>query len=243
MVGPRNGTPEGHGDGGVPGDAAPQVIRTVGVSKIYDAGPVAVQALADIDLEIAEGDYVAIMGPSGSGKSTLMHILGCLDTPTSGTYFLRGREVSGFDNDRLARVRSRDVGFIFQRFNLLPRLSAAQNVELPLLYAKVPEERREEIVADVLAKVGLADRARHKPNELSGGEVQRVAVARALANDPAIVLADEPTGNLDSKSEAELMALLDGLNAAGRTLVVVTHDDDVARHARRVVALRDGRVV
>jgi putative ABC transport system ATP-binding protein len=243
MVGPRNGTPEGHGDGGVPGDAAPQVIRTVGVSKIYDAGPVAVQALADIDLEIADGDYVAIMGPSGSGKSTLMHILGCLDTPTSGTYFLRGREVSGFDNDRLARVRSRDVGFIFQRFNLLPRLSAAQNVELPLLYAKVPEERREEIVADVLAKVGLADRARHKPNELSGGEVQRVAVARALANDPAIVLADEPTGNLDSKSEAELMALLDGLNAAGRTLVVVTHDDDVARHARRVVALRDGRVV
>jgi putative ABC transport system ATP-binding protein len=243
MVGPGNGTPEAHGYGGVPGDAAPQVIRTVGVSKIYDAGPVAVQALADIDLEIGEGDYVAIMGPSGSGKSTLMHVLGCLDTPTRGTYFLRGQEVSGFDNDRLARVRSRDVGFIFQRFNLLPRLSAAQNVELPLLYAKVPAERREEIVADVLTKVGLADRARHKPNELSGGEVQRVAVARALANDPAIILADEPTGNLDSKSEAELMALLDGLNAAGRTLVVVTHDDDVARHARRVVALRDGRVV
>jgi putative ABC transport system ATP-binding protein len=215
----------------------------VGVSKVYDAGPVAVRALADIDLEIGAGAYVAIMGPSGSGKSTLMHILGCLDTPTQGAYFLKGQEVSGFDNDQLARVRSRDVGFVFQRFNLLPRLTAAQNVELPLLYAKVSGDRREEIVADTLAKVGLADRAHHKPNELSGGEVQRVAVARALANDPAIILADEPTGNLDSRSEDELMALLDGLNDAGRTLIVVTHEESVARHAKSVISLLDGRVV
>jgi len=215
----------------------------VGVSKVYDAGPIAVQALAEIDLEISEGDYVAIMGPSGSGKSTLMHILGCLDAPTAGSYFLKGREVSGFDNNQLARVRSRDVGFVFQRFNLLPRLTAAQNVELPLLYGKVPGDRREEIVADMLAKVGLTDRGQHRPNELSGGEVQRVAVARALANDPAMILADEPSGNLDSKSEDELMALLDDLNDAGRTLIVVTHEDSVARHAKRVVTLRDGRVV
>ena len=215
----------------------------MGVSKVYDAGPIAVQALADIDLEISEGDYVAIMGPSGSGKSTLMHILGCLDAPTAGSYFLKGREVSGFDNNQLARVRSRDVGFVFQRFNLLPRLPAAQNVELPLLFGKVPGDRREEIVADMLAKVGLTDRGQHRPNELSGGEVQRVAVARALANDPAIILADEPSGNLDSKSEDELMALLDDLNDAGRTLIVVTHEDSVARHAKRVVSLRDGRVV
>jgi putative ABC transport system ATP-binding protein len=215
----------------------------VGVSKVYDAGPVAVRALADIDLEIGAGAYVAIMGPSGSGKSTLMHILGCLDTPTQGAYFLKGQEVSGFDNDQLARVRSRDVGFVFQRFNLLPRLTAAQNVELPLLYAKVSGDRREEIVADTLAKVGLTDRAHHKPNELSGGEVQRVAVARALANDPAIILADEPTGNLDSRSEDELMALLDGLNDAGRTLIVVTHEDSVARHAKSVISLLDGRAV
>ena len=215
----------------------------MGVSKVYDAGPVAVRALADIDLEIPDGAYVAIMGPSGSGKSTLMHILGCLDTPTSGSYFLKGREVSAFDNDQLARVRSRDVGFVFQRFNLLPRLTAAQNVELPLLYAKASAGRREEIVADMLAKVGLADRAHHKPNELSGGEVQRVAVARALANDPAIILADEPTGNLDSRSEDELMALLDNLHAAGRTLIVVTHEESVARHAKAVITLLDGRVV
>jgi putative ABC transport system ATP-binding protein len=219
------------------------MIKTVGVSKVYDAGRVAVTALADIDLEIPEGDYLAIMGPSGSGKSTLMHILGCLDTPTSGSYYLRGREISGFDNNQLAGVRSRDVGFVFQRFNLLPRLSAAQNVELPLLYGKVSGDRRAEIVADMLSKVGLADRGHHKPNELSGGEVQRVAVARALANDPAIILADEPTGNLDSRSEDELMALLDGLNETGRTLVVVTHEESVADHAKRVITLRDGRMV
>jgi putative ABC transport system ATP-binding protein len=224
------------------GSAAP-VIKTVGVSKVYNTGPVTVRALDHIDLEIPEGGYIAIMGPSGSGKSTLMHILGCLDAPTSGDYYLRGREVSGFDNNQLAGVRSRDVGFVFQRFNLLPRLSASENVELPLLYGKVSGERRQEIVADMLAKVGLADRGHHKPNELSGGEVQRVAVARALANDPALILADEPTGNLDSKSEDELMALLDSLNEAGRTLVLVTHEGSVARHAKRVITLRDGRIV
>lgn len=243
MVGGNGGGPRVFGSGPDARDAAAQVIKTVGVSKVYDAGPVAVRALSDIDLEFAAGSYVAIMGPSGSGKSTLMHILGCLDTPTSGAYFLKGQEISGFDNDQLARVRSHDVGFVFQRFNLLPRLSAAQNVELPLLYAKMPGGRREEIVADMLAKVGLADRAHHKPNELSGGEVQRVAVARALANDPAIILADEPTGNLDSKSEDELMALLDSLNEAGRTLVLVTHEESVASHAKSVITLRDGRLV
>ncbi len=183
------------------------------------------------------------MGPSGSGKSTLMHILGCLDTPTSGRYFLRGEEVSGFDSNQLARVRSRQVGFVFQSFNLLPRLSAAENVELPLLYNRVPAAERREIVAEMLAKVGLADRGHHRPNELSGGEIQRVSVARALANDPAIILADEPTGNLDSANEQELMGLLDSLNESGRTLVLVTHENSVARHAQRIITLRDGRVV
>jgi len=172
-----------------------------------------------------------------------MHILGCLDAPTAGQYFLRGEEVSGLDSNELARVRSRQVGFVFQSFNLLPRLTAAENVELPLLYNRVPAARRREIVTEMLAKVGLADRGHHRPNELSGGEVQRVSVARALANDPAIILADEPTGNLDSRNEQELMDLLDSLNEMGRTLVVVTHEDSVARHANHVVSLRDGKIV
>jgi putative ABC transport system ATP-binding protein len=223
--------------------ALERLIELAAVSKVYDTGHVAVRALADIDLQLESGEYVAIMGPSGSGKSTLMHILGCLDYPTSGSYFLRGEEVSQYGGKRLAAVRCREVGFVFQQFNLLPRLTAAQNVELPLLYARVPADRRGEVVADTLAKVGLSERGRHRPNELSGGEVQRVAIARALANDPAIILADEPTGNLDSKSGDELMQLLDGLNEMGRTLVLVTHDDDVARHAKRVITLRDGRLV
>ncbi len=200
------------------------------------------EALRGVDLAVPPGDYVAVMGPSGSGKSTLMHILGCLDTPTAGSYFLQDEEVSGFNSNQLAGARRRLVGFVFQSFNLLPRLTAAQNVELPLLYGGVSADRRREVVADLLAKVGLADRAAHRPNELSGGEIQRISVARALANDPAIILADEPTGNLDSKNEQELMELLDGLNAKGRTLVLVTHEDSVARHARRVITLRDGRV-
>jgi putative ABC transport system ATP-binding protein len=243
MVGRGAPTPETHDERDITHDKTPQIIKTVGVSKVYDGARIAVEALTDVDMEVSEGDYVAIMGPSGSGKSTLMHILGCLDTPTSGSYFLKGREVSRFDNNQLARVRSREVGIVFQRFNLLPRLTAAQNVELPLLYGKVPTDQRKEIVADMLSKVGLADRGHHRPNELSGGEVQRVAVARALANDPAIVLADEPTGNLDSRNEDELMELLDGLNDAGRTIVIVTHEENVARHTKRVVALMDGRVV
>jgi putative ABC transport system ATP-binding protein len=243
MVGGRAPTPEPHDARGITHDETPQVIKTIGVSKVYDGARIAVNALTGIDIEVLETDYVAIMGPSGSGKSTLMHILACLDTPTSGSYFLKGREVSGFDNNRLARVRSREIGIVFQRFNLLPRLTAAQNVELPLLYDKVPTDRRKEIVADMLSKVGLAGREHHRPNELSGGEVQRVAVARALANDPAIILADEPTGNLDSRNEGELMELLDGLNEAGRTIVIVTHEENVADHAKRTIVLRDGRVV
>jgi len=215
----------------------------VAVVKAYGEGAAAVQALRGVDLEVAEGGYIAIMGPSGSGKSTLMHILGCLDAPTSGQYFLRGEEVSGLDSNQLARVRSRQVGFVFQSFNLLPRLTAAENVELPLLYNRVPAARRREIIAEMLAKVGLADRGHHRPNELSGGEVQRVSVARALANDPAIILADEPTGNLDSRNEQELMGLLDSLNEMGRTLIVVTHEQSVARHAKHVITLRDGRIV
>ncbi len=183
------------------------------------------------------------MGPSGSGKSTLMHILGCLDTPTSGSYLLDDEEVSVYDEDRLAEVRSRKLGFVFQQFNLLPRLTAAQNVELPLLYSRVSVDEREEIVSTMLAKVGLADRAHHRSNELSGGETQRVAIARALANDPALILADEPTGNLDSATEDELMELMDGLNEQGRTLVIVTHDDSVAKHAKRIINLKDGRLV
>ena len=222
--------------------AVERLIELAAVSKVYDTGHVAVRALADIDLQLESGEYLAIMGPSGSGKSTLMHILGCLDYPTSGSYYLRGEEVSQYGGKRLAAVRCREVGFVFQQFNLLPRLTAAQNVELPLLYARVPADRRAEVVADTLAKVGLSERGHHRPNELSGGEVQRVAIARALANDPAIILADEPTGNLDSKSGDELMQLLDGLYEMGRTLVLVTHDDDVARHAKRVITLRDGRL-
>jgi putative ABC transport system ATP-binding protein len=219
-----------------------RVIELAAVSKVYDTGHVAVRALEGVDLWLGAGEYAAIMGPSGSGKSTLMHILGCLDTPTSGSYLLRGREVSQYAGRKLAQVRNKEVGFVFQQFNLLPRLTAAENVELPLLYARTPAERRREIVADMLAKVGLSDRARHRPNELSGGEVQRVAIARALANDPAIILADEPTGNLDSRSEEDLMQLLDSLNEMGRTLVVVTHEDSVARHAKRIITLRDGRL-
>lgn len=219
------------------------LIKVEDVTRVYGSGPSAVEALAGVSLQIEAGEFVAIMGPSGSGKSTLMHILGCLDKPTSGTYYLDGKEVSAFSGNELAFLRRRRIGFVFQRFNLLPRLSAAENVELPLLYAGVPASRRRETVAALLAQVGLAGRARHRPNELSGGEAQRVAVARALANDPAIILADEPTGNLDSKSEVELMELFVRLNAGGRTVVVVTHEPEVARYARRVIQIRDGRVV
>lgn len=213
------------------------------ISKTYDGGHVAVNALSEINIDINEGEYVAIMGPSGSGKSTLMHIIGCLDTPSAGFYYLKGQEISKYNNDQLARVRNREVGFIFQSFNLLPRLSASQNVEIPLLYSSVPVDEREERVAMMLSKVGLADRGHHRPNELSGGESQRVAIAMALANNPSIILADEPTGNLDSKTEEEIMKLLDDFNKQGVTVIVVTHDESVASHAKRTIRLRDGKII
>jgi putative ABC transport system ATP-binding protein len=201
-----------------------------------------VQALRGLSLQVNRNEYVAIMGPSGSGKSTLMHLIGCLDTPTSGRYVLNGRDVSTLTDDELAEVRNREIGFVFQQFNLLARVSCLQNVELPLIYAGVPRRERRERAAEALASVGLADRMTHKPNELSGGQRQRVAVARALVNAPSILLADEPTGNLDSATSEEIMRLFEVLYRRGNTVLVVTHEEDIAAHARRVVRLRDGQV-
>jgi putative ABC transport system ATP-binding protein len=218
------------------------VIEMEHISKRYDMGEETIFALDDVSLSIERNEYVAIMGPSGSGKSTLMNIVGCLDRPSSGEYHLNGEAVASLDDDELARIRNREIGFVFQTFNLMPRSDAFQNVELPLVYAGVPRAEREQRVLSSLAKVGLADRVRHRPNELSGGQRQRVAIARALVNSPAIVLADEPTGNLDTKTGDEIMALFDELWEQGQNLIVVTHEEDVARRAHRIVRLRDGRI-
>jgi putative ABC transport system ATP-binding protein len=212
------------------------------IAKVYQMGEEKVPALAGVSLGVERGEYVAIMGPSGSGKSTLMNLIGCLDTPTSGSYVLNGKEVARMTDDELAAIRNQEIGFVFQTFNLLPRTSALQQVELPLVYGGVSKKDRRERSVRALKAVGLADRMNHTPNEMSGGQRQRVAVARALINDPSILLADEPTGNLDSQTGAEIMALFDELNARGNTIVLVTHEEDIAAHARRIVRLKDGRI-
>jgi len=218
------------------------LIEISDVRKIYEMGSTAVNALDGVSLRVQKGEYLAIMGPSGSGKSTLMNIVGCLDTPTSGSYKLRGTEIRDRDDDELARIRNQEIGFIFQTFNLLPRADALHNVELPLIYAGRPAKERRERARSMLQMVGLGDRTHHRPNELSGGQRQRVAVARALVNGPSLVLADEPTGNLDSKTGLEIMALLDDIHKRGNTVILVTHEEEIAARAHRVVRLRDGRI-
>ena len=218
------------------------VIRTEALAKVYQMGTEEVHALRGIDVEIRKGEYVAIMGPSGSGKSTLMNLIGCLDSPSSGRYWLAGRLVSELDDDELAYIRNKEIGFVFQTFNLLPRATALHNVELPLIYNGTPAEERVERAKKALERVDLVPRMNHKPNELSGGQRQRVAIARALVNNPSIVLADEPTGNLDSKTGEEIMSLFENLHGQGNTIILVTHEMDIAQHAHRVIYIRDGKI-
>ncbi len=218
------------------------VIRTEVLAKVYQMGTEEVHALRGIDVEIRKGEYVAIMGPSGSGKSTLMNLIGCLDSPSSGRYWLAGRLVSELDDDELAYIRNKEIGFVFQTFNLLPRATALHNVELPLIYNGTPAEERVERAKKALERVDLVPRMHHKPNELSGGQRQRVAIARALVNNPSIVLADEPTGNLDSKTGEEIMNLFENLHGQGNTIILVTHEMDIAQHAHRVIYIRDGKI-
>jgi putative ABC transport system ATP-binding protein len=218
------------------------IIRTEELWKTYQMGGEQVHALRGVSFELPRGEYLAIMGPSGSGKSTLMNLIGCLDTPTSGQYLLNGKVVSEMDDDELAYIRNKEIGFVFQTFNLLPRASALHNVELPLIYNGTPRSQRIEMAKIALDRVALADRMNHKPNELSGGQRQRVAIARALVNNPSIILADEPTGNLDSQTSQEIMALFDDLHRQGNTIIVVTHEPDIALHARRVLHILDGRI-
>lgn len=216
------------------------IIHLEKIDKSYFMGNEPIPVLKGINLDIFQNEYVALMGPSGSGKSTLMNILGCLDSPTAGSYILNGKDVSKMADNDLAGVRNKDIGFVFQQFNLLPRLNAAENVALPLVYAGISKKERIERAMEVLSKVGLAERSHHKPNEMSGGQIQRVAIARALVNNPAIILADEPTGNLDSKTSKEVMEIFSKIQAAGNTIVLVTHEEDIAGYAKRIVRLRDG---
>src|SRR5512133_3495452 len=219
-----------------------KVIEIQNIVKNYQIGSVIVRALRSVSIDIKRNEYVAIMGPSGSGKSTLMNLLGCLDTPTSGAYILNGIDVSKMADDYLAEIRNKEIGFVFQTFNLLPRYTALENVTLPLIYAGVQKVEREKMAIETLDQVGLGDRMHHKPNELSGGQRQRVAIARALINKPSIILADEPTGNLDSKTSLDIMRLLDEIHRQGNTVIVVTHEEDIARHARRIIRLFDGEI-
>jgi putative ABC transport system ATP-binding protein len=219
-----------------------KVIETHDIARTYIMGSEKVQALKSVSIQINRGEYVAFMGPSGSGKSTLMNIIGCLDTPTNGTYILNGSDVSDMSEDELAEIRNKEIGFVFQTFNLLPRNTSLDNVALPLIYAGYNKADRTEKALQVLESVGLGDRAKHRPNELSGGQRQRVAIARALVNDPSIILADEPTGNLDSKTSHEIMDLFDVLHQKGNTIIMVTHEEDIAKYAHRIVRLRDGLV-
>ncbi|WP_020526655.1 ABC transporter ATP-binding protein [Flexithrix dorotheae] len=219
-----------------------EVIRTKEISKVYRMGSETIHALKSISITINQGEYVAFMGPSGSGKSTLMNIVGCLDTPTGGSYHLAGKDVSNMTENELAEIRNKEIGFVFQTFNLLPRSTSLENVALPLVYAGFKKSEREEKAMQALVNVGLGERAGHKPNELSGGQRQRVAIARALVNNPSIILADEPTGNLDSKTSYEIMDLFEELYSKGNTIIMVTHEDDIAEYAHRIVRLRDGLI-